>query len=72
VTVEQRTTQRILEQHRAEGGRPAPLRRVRCNGRPGGCTRMTQNRCQSCRAVQCCRQCIVCTTCHQRAPRTFV
>jgi len=72
-TLEQRTTQRILEQHRAEGGRPAPLRRVRCNGRrPGGCTRITQSRCHSCRAVQCCRECIVCITCTQRASRTVV
>jgi len=45
--------------------RPPPLRRVRCNGRRPGCTKITQNRCHTCHAVQCCRDCIICTTCHQ-------
>ena len=63
VAAPQRTTQAAPVQPRqAEGGRPAPLRRVRCNGL-NNCTQMTQNRCRTCRVVQCCRDCHHCRTC---------
>lgn len=66
-----RTVAAPVQRRQAERGRPTPLRRVRCNGR-SSCLRITQSRCHTCRTVQCCKDCISCTTCRQRIAPNIV